>query len=169
MGYYFYESMKQTLALFLFLTVITESFGQFKPKRKPREIIADTVDLFSKVGEKYFKEKNSLRVKKNETELIYSQSYDVPDRADEEYQLTFSIYFNNWDQIKLDKNYNISQLNTDFELVAFFGGEYNKATGCIKLLKRKRRKSIFSFDVSVLSIGKDVLYVFKGEREFKRE
>jgi hypothetical protein len=161
--------MKQGLAIFLFFMIITDALGQFKPKGKQREIITDTVDLFSQFGKKYFKEKNSLHDNNNETQLIYSQSYNVPNLFDEEYQLTLSVIFNKLDQIELNKGYDLSKLNVDFELVAFFGGEYNKPTGRIKLIKKTRRKLTFSFDVSVLSMGKDCLYVFRGEREFKRE
>lgn len=160
--------MKHSLLILLFLIFQTDSFGQFKLKGKPKEWKTDTVDIFSNSKEKFYTEQASYRSDNNRVGLLFTQSYDNTCCVDDEVTYNLVMTFDNWDKVELNKDYNITDLQADFEVIAFLGGEYNKPNGRIRLIKKTKRTLVFNLNMTVQSTDKLILVILKGDREFKR-
>lgn len=161
--------MKYLITTFLvLLTLTTDCLSQSKRKQGTKEIKTDTVDVFQQLDNKIFNEKNIFWSDKNEIGIIQSQRFDDPCCVDEEYELSLTVIFDNWDSVELNKNYNISELRTDCELKAIFGGQkFNTPTGQIQLISKTKGRLTFHFDITVTSDNKDKFLVYKGDREFR--
>jgi hypothetical protein len=153
----------------LLLTITANCFSQGKWKQKTKEIRVDTVDIFSRLTNKMFNEKNTFRFEKNEVVVTYSQEFDDPCCVDDESISDLRIIFNHWDSLELNKDYNLAQLTADFQVMAFLGGEYKKPKGQIRLIKKNKKTLTFRFDASVASTDERIFIIFKGDREFKRD
>lgn len=159
--------MKYLVTIILLLTLINCCVSQSK-RKKIREINTDTVDVFRRLDNKIFKEKNVFWVDKNEVGIIQSQRSDDPCCVDDEYELNLTVVFDDWNSIVLSKDYGIAELRTDCEIKTMFGGhKFNKPIGQIRVTEKSKDLITFHFNITVLSENSDKFLIYKGDRKFR--
>jgi hypothetical protein len=161
--------MKHFITIFFLLFALSTScLSQNKRKLKEKEIKTDTIDVFQRLDNKIFKEKNIFWLDKGEVGIIQSQRFNDPTSVDEEYELNFTIIFDNWDLVEPNKSYNLIELRTECELNTMFGGEsFKTPTGNVKLISKTKEKLTFHFDINVMSDNKDKFLIYSGYRDFR--
>lgn len=159
--------MRHFTLLFL-LAIVTDSWGQIKPKRKPQEFKTDTVDIFANTKKKFYKDEATFRFRDNKVELIYTQEYDNTCCVDDESTSNLVMTFDNWNALELNKDYNVANLQAVYEVIAFLGPEYDKPIGRIRLINKTKTTLTVNLDITVQSTSKRILEIFKGDRVFKR-
>lgn len=140
--------------------------GQFKSTRKPKEFRTDTVDVFANTKEKFFKDEASFRFQDNKVVITYTQVYDNPCCVDDESISKLVLTFDNWNALELNKNYNVVDLQASYEVIAFLGPQFDNPIGIIRLIKKTKKTLTFDLDITVQTVRKEILEIFKGEREF---
>jgi len=152
----------------LLLTLTTDCLSQSRKRQRIEEIKTDTVNIFHRLDNEFFKEKNIFWMDKGELGIIQSQRFNDPCCIDDEYELNLTVVFDNWDSIELNRDYDLANLRTDCEQKGvFWRNRFNTPIGQIRLTNNTNGRLTFHFDIKVMSDSKDEFLIYAGNREFR--
>jgi hypothetical protein len=150
------------------LTVSTVCFGQSKKRSKEKQIKTDTVDIFQRLDNIQFKEKNIFWTDKNELGLIQTHRY-VTKVYDASYEIQLTAIFYNWDSVGINSGNDVKYLKAECKKKGTFSSETYSPVGTIRLVQKTQDRVTFHFDIQALSNDRTQLLIYKGERTFRPE
>jgi hypothetical protein len=126
-------------------------------------------NILSKRGD-YIFEKSRFYSHQNGFEMIHSQFFNFEGVIDANSEQRLTITFEDWNKIELNKEYSIDDFPAYCVMLSTWERhDFHKPAGTIRLTLKNDESLTFQFNLNVFSKDGKRLWIYDGERTFKKE